>query len=212
VVQELQPRAFSLMPLVFSVGSMLGPMLGGALANPLKRPSDDHTDGPFLWKYPYALPNIVSASFFLVGISIGILFLRETLNVGRRDYGIILGNKIIAFFKRPVALIKARFFGSTLYTQLPDSPPEEAHSRNESDLELAQSKEEHNVRPAAPSWSESITNQTLIYLSAYTFLAMHNTAFDQIVSVFMHQARTGPDVIPDTSLLRFNKGFGMSKS
>ena len=45
--KELQPRAFSLMPLVFSVGSVVGPTLGGALSNPLNRePGDKRTDGP----------------------------------------------------------------------------------------------------------------------------------------------------------------------
>ena len=186
-------------------------MIGGPLANPLNRQPEDDSHGPFLWRYPYVLPNLVSAGFFLVGIFIGIFFLRETLNTGRRDYGIIIGEKVLSFLRRPIAQIRARFFGSTLYTQLPESPPEDTPLGAGSDEELAQFKKDHLVRPAPPSWSEAITNQTLIYLSAYTFLAMHNTAFDQIVSVFMHQARTGPGVVPDQLPFQFNKGFGMSK-
>src|ERR1700753_394903 len=166
--QELQPRAFSLMPLVFSVGSIIGPMIGGALANPLNRQAGDDYQGAFLWKFPYVLPNLVSAGFFLVGIFIGVFFLRETLNTGRRDYGIIIGEKFITFLRRPIAQIKARFFGSQLYTQLPESPPEDAPFGSGSDEELAQIKKDHEVRPAPPSWSEALTSQTLIYLSAYT--------------------------------------------
>ena len=198
------------MPLVFSVGSIIGPMIGGPLANPLNRPSHDHSDGPLLWKFPFLLPNLISAVFFLIGIVIGILFLRETLNIGRRDYGIILGDKIIAFSRRPVALIKARLFGTQMYSLVPDSP-ESATPINSKHDEETLNKQESQVKLAPPSWSEAMSNQSLIYLTAYTFLAMHNTAFDQIVSVFMHQARSGPDVVPDSLPLGFNKGFAMSK-
>ena len=74
--QELQPRAFSIMPLVWTVGSIFGPAFGGSLA----RPADKHPGlfgkYDFLKKHPFALPNIASAFIFVVGISVGFLFLR----------------------------------------------------------------------------------------------------------------------------------------
>jgi MFS family permease len=198
------------MPLVFSIGSIIGPIIGGALANPLNRPSEDRTSGPFLWKYPYVLPNLVAAGFFTVGITIGFLFLRESLDVGRRDYGIILGNKLIAWLSGPISDLKAFILRRPVYTRLPTSEPvtpvKSAH-----DEESGSTDGEPAPKLAPPSWSEALNNQTIIMLVAYTFLAMHNTAFDQIISVFMHQARTGPDVVTDVPPLRFNKGFGMSK-
>jgi MFS family permease len=201
------------MPLVFSIGSIIGPVIGGALANPLNKQSGDMSDGPFLWNFPYVLPNLVSAIFFTISMLIGILFLRETGVQYFRDYGIVIGDKIIALAQRPIARVKALMTGSPLYTAIPTSPDDIYDKQNDEESIDAKDSMEGNghVKLAPPTWSEALTNQTLIYLSAYTFLAMHNTAFDQIVSVFMHQARTGSEIVPDKFPWHFNKGFGMSK-
>jgi MFS family permease len=100
--KELQPRAFSLMPLVWNTGSIFGPMIGGVLANPYNVGSREHIENPnLLQRFPYALPNIVSAALFLVGITTGILFLEETLETlqGRRDYGLVVGKKLVNVVK-----------------------------------------------------------------------------------------------------------------
>jgi MFS family permease len=100
--KELQPRAFSLMPLVWNTGSIFGPMIGGILANPYNIGPRENIEHPnLLQRFPYALPNIVSACFFLVGISTGILFLEETLETvrGRRDYGLDVGRKLVNVVK-----------------------------------------------------------------------------------------------------------------
>lgn len=75
--KELQPRAFSVMPLVWNVGSIFGPMLGGALANPYHiKPGQPLPSNPsLLQRFPYALPNMLAVILFLIGISTGILFL-----------------------------------------------------------------------------------------------------------------------------------------
>jgi MFS family permease len=85
------------MPMAYNIGGIVGPALGGALANPLKRKPYGATEGNSLsWKYPYALPNISSAFFFLFSAVVGTLYLRETLDSkqNRMDYGIMAGQKI----------------------------------------------------------------------------------------------------------------------
>ena len=74
--KELQPRAFSVMPLVWTIGSIFGPIIGGSLANPAERFPALFGDSWFFKKYPFALPNITVSIFFIIGIIIGILFLR----------------------------------------------------------------------------------------------------------------------------------------
>lgn len=73
---ELQPRAFSIMPLVWTVGSIFGPAFGGALARPADKYPSLFGGSWFFKEYPFALPNIASAVLFIVGISTGFLFLR----------------------------------------------------------------------------------------------------------------------------------------
>ena len=102
--KELQPRAFSIMPLVWTIGSIFGPSLGGALANPVAKYPEVFGTSGFFQKYPFALPNMVSSAFFLVGLAAGILFFKETLESKkyRRDYGRVLGKSLLRLFVRKV--------------------------------------------------------------------------------------------------------------
>ena len=79
--KELQPRAFSVMPLVWTIGSIFGPGFGGALANPAVKYPQLFGRSDFFKNYPFALPNMVSSIFFLIGLATGFLFLKETLLV-----------------------------------------------------------------------------------------------------------------------------------
>ena len=94
--KELQPRAFSIMPMVYNIGSVIGPSLGGITANPYHRKPNEPSDGRLLSVFPFALPNLLAAAFFFVGITTGVLFLHETLEARKydRDWGRELGARI----------------------------------------------------------------------------------------------------------------------
>jgi hypothetical protein len=77
--KELQPRAFSVMPLVWNLGSIFGPSFGGFFVNPAENLPGLFKNNKFLIKFPFALPNIVASAFFLIGISTGILFLKVSI-------------------------------------------------------------------------------------------------------------------------------------
>lgn len=71
------------MPLVWCVGSVFGPMLGGALASPATNFPNTFGSVQFFLKYPFALPNIAAAIVFIIGLTAGILFLEVLcLNIG----------------------------------------------------------------------------------------------------------------------------------
>lgn len=72
--KELQPMAFSLMPLVWSIGSVFGPMFGGFLAEPARQWPGLFGENRFLRAYPYALPNLAAAVFFMISLTTAILF------------------------------------------------------------------------------------------------------------------------------------------
>ncbi len=100
--KELQPKAFSIMPLVWTIGSIFGPGFGGALADPATRYPEVFGNIKFFKTFPFALPNLVASMFFLVGLSAGILFLKETLESKRhrRDYGRVLGKLLVRLIVR----------------------------------------------------------------------------------------------------------------
>jgi len=218
--RELQPRAFSVMPLVYNIGSVLGPAFGGALSNPLhRRPKDvERSGGPLLLRFPYALPNIIAAAFFLVGITVGTLFLKETLasQKDKPDYGLILGQKIKAMIRENFSTFK-----TILRSQRGRQDDEEPLLGNSStpytatiikDEETAIDKPDTEENEKKPTYSEVLTKQTLLNLLVYTLLAMHAIAFDQLLPVFMHHPRQGRGIVETKLPLRFNKGFGVDSS
>jgi MFS family permease len=80
--KELQPRAFSIMPMVWNIGSILGPAIGGALSNPLKvkpRGGEEGAgmpqEGSLLRRFPFAVPNFLAAGLSVLSLVNCVLFL-----------------------------------------------------------------------------------------------------------------------------------------
>ncbi|KAF2852534.1 MFS general substrate transporter [Plenodomus tracheiphilus IPT5] len=203
--KELQPRAFSVMPLVYTVGAIFGPTLGGALSNPLRIDPRKPRGSKFLEKFPYVLPNIVAAAFFTTGIVVGWLFLQETLESkrGKKDLGIRTGEKITGSVRKILGV-----------------KGEEQNGDAEREPLLAQQKVDNDVgvqsgaacaanKKKKPSIRDVLTYQTTLNLVVYTLLALYTLAFDQLLPVFMHHPPQ-PANSPQRSLpLKFAGGFGI---
>ena len=71
-----EARAFSLLPVAWSVGGLLGSMIGGLLARPVEQ-YPALFGGDFLRRYPYALSCGVAALVPLIGAVVTALFFRE---------------------------------------------------------------------------------------------------------------------------------------
>lgn len=56
---------------------------------------------------------------------------------------------------------------------------------------------------------EVFTRQSTINLAAYTFLALHSVAFDQLLPIFMHHPRQIPDSDNTQLPFKFSGGFGL---
>ena len=80
--KEHQPRAYSVMPVVWSIGSIIGPSIGGTLAMPCDNLGFQR--GGLFDIYPFLLPNLFCVAVLLLGIAVGILFLEET-HADKRD-------------------------------------------------------------------------------------------------------------------------------
>ena len=78
------------LPLKHVIRSILGPVLGGALAQPCESFPTVFHRGTIFDRFPFLLPNLVCAVVLALGVVIGILFLEETHEElkGRRDVGI----------------------------------------------------------------------------------------------------------------------------
>ncbi|EER43111.1 MFS transporter [Histoplasma capsulatum H143] len=174
--KELQPRAFSIMPLVWTIGSIFGPGFGGALADPARRHKEQFGDSTFFKKYPYALPNMA-----------------ETLasKKGHQDWGLALGE----ILKRPFARRKEQKTPRGILVSEEDEttpllvPP----STRTQGGDEGQKKHTPNL-----SWPQILIPQSNLVLLAYSTLSMHTVAFDSVFTVFLNHKLQDYKNNPDT--------------
>ena len=112
--RRFQSRAFLILPLSFNIASLVGPILGGFMSDPVEaypRLFGAHSifggqDGVGWMKAtPYAFPNLLS-SFLLFGAAIVVFFHLEETLLSRKnvfDLGRHLGQKFRDFFCVPTS-------------------------------------------------------------------------------------------------------------
>ena len=76
---KTQARAFSYFAFTGNLGIFIGPLIGGALADPVGQYPGVFGGNKFFTEYPYALPMIVTGIIGLSASLVCILFVRETL-------------------------------------------------------------------------------------------------------------------------------------
>ncbi|RMZ91087.1 hypothetical protein DV736_g1674, partial [Chaetothyriales sp. CBS 134916] len=201
--KELQPRAFSIMPLVWTVGSIFGPALGGSLVYPVDRFPALFRNSKLFKDYPFALPNVLISVLFMVSIVSGYLFLCESLESRKhkRDYGILLGQLL-------TSPCTGRSKRSVLQNDSGETDPLVPADGNRLSSSKSQSHQ-HSKGLGSGSWNQVFSRQSNINLLVYTFLAAHSVAYDQLLPIFMHHPVQSIDD-PSVNLpLKFAGGFGL---
>ncbi|EGN98724.1 hypothetical protein SERLA73DRAFT_181341 [Serpula lacrymans var. lacrymans S7.3] len=89
------PQAYAYMPIAWSSGGTLGPLIGGALARPADRFPDVFGNSEFFKTYPYFLACAVPATFSAVAWIVTSIFLKETVSAPKS-----LGSLIKAKFNK----------------------------------------------------------------------------------------------------------------
>ncbi|MCJ1245879.1 hypothetical protein MMC30_003083 [Trapelia coarctata] len=211
----LQPRAFSIMPLVWTIGSIFGPVLGGALAKPAERYPQVFGNSHFFREFPFALPNLVACIFFLVGLLMGILFLKASspLKVndklpklmGNRRHWKRSGTDEITGEKKKKSKLKHDEEQASLLKRSRLSTSTAGHG------DEGEAFFKHIASSSPPSYREVFSPQSNINLLAYTLLALHSVAYDQLLPVFMHlPPQLNRSTSPEVSLpFKFAGGFGL---
>jgi MFS family permease len=202
--KELQPKAFSVMPMIWGIGSVLGPMMGGFFANPARRWPGVFGGVVFWQTYPYALPSFIAAAVFLTSLASAIFFLEETLESKkhRRDWGVELGHRFLRAFGR-----SSKASPSTTH-HIDDN--ESAEPLITSPTTTTTTKKPTPTKAATHTVRDVLTRHTVCFLLAYFALGMHTVAFEQVLSVFLsHPWR---DHTPENTHLpfQFGGGFGLS--
>ncbi|RMY15910.1 hypothetical protein D0868_00615 [Hortaea werneckii] len=188
-------RAFLLLPMTFNIGVIIGPLLGGLLADPVGSYPDIFGPGGslggkngvgWLTKWPYALPNVVSAGFLFCS-AIGVVFgLEETLEGlrGKSDWGLKVSRCLLRMF------LGRRDSGGYVQVGRQDGMREDDVEMNES-----KSEEEATTLPIKRklSFRRIWTRNVLCTLLSHGLLAMHVGTFNALWFVFLSTPRYMPD-------------------
>ncbi|PYH96720.1 MFS multidrug transporter [Aspergillus ellipticus CBS 707.79] len=222
-VKEHQPRAYSIMPFVWCLGSIIGPAMGGALA----QPCDNY---PWLFqrdtifdKFPFLLPNLVCIVILVSGVVVGLLFLEETHpeKKHRRDPGLALGNWLVAkVWGSPDELsgatdAKTESTGEDYFDYDAVPPPEYRSTENsprlspvkESDTLSADDDIEGQMKGQASGTPKAFTKQVIFNIVAYGILAYHSVSFDQLMPVFLSTPKSDGEVVLP---FKFTGGLGLA--
>ncbi|OCK74601.1 MFS general substrate transporter [Lepidopterella palustris CBS 459.81] len=222
-VEEHQPRAYSIMPFVWCLGTIIGSGLGGILAEPVKNYPSLFPPGCIFDTYPYLLPNLVCTMVVGFGLVLGLLFLEETHEEKKheRDCGIDVGRWLLR------KLLKSR--GDKPLSDK-DGSLEETHSMlAEYSLPAYQSTESsptlcstrssltepppysinslEKINQQQPTWRDAFSKQVCLNILGYGILAFHTISFEQLMPILMSlPASTIPAHLP----FKFQGGFAFS--
>ncbi|TQV98746.1 hypothetical protein V2A60_007549 [Cordyceps javanica] len=230
-VKEQQPRAYTIMPMVWCIGSIVGPMIGGALARPCISYPQLFARGTIWDRYPYLLPNLFSAFTVLFGVIIGLLFLDEThaKKKHQRDRCREVGDKIAAFFSRSgscqgrapekKSLLRdstpagySSIASGTPSLLIEDDEPLPSYKSQDNSPKLGPSNAPDSpvvtMVEAAPQQKRDVfPRPVIINIMSYGILAFHTMTFDQLFPVFLS---TSPPEHPVQKLpFKFVDGFGL---
>ncbi|RFU36264.1 hypothetical protein B7463_g128, partial [Scytalidium lignicola] len=75
---EHEPRAYSVMPFVWSIGTIIGPAIGGTFADPHSTFPDTFSEDGLFGRFPYLLPNLICAGLLMISVLLGYFLLDET--------------------------------------------------------------------------------------------------------------------------------------
>ncbi|KAL6709008.1 hypothetical protein ACN47E_002135 [Coniothyrium glycines] len=220
-VEQHQPRAYSIMPFVWCLGTIVGGALGGLLAEPTNL--SPFFSGTIFDTYPYLLPNLVCAGVVVFGLIVGFLFLEETHEDRKYDEdcgrkaGQWLLRKIwkrdadVEFCDKDASLDEMR---SMLEDHNHHAP---AYRSTDSSPTLCSTRTSISEPPAfcldksvkhVPTLRESLTKQVCLNVICYGILAFHTISLEQLLPILMSKEQ--PDSTQTRLPFIFKGGFGWS--
>lgn len=197
-----QSRAFTYLPVVYGIGGITGPIVGGLLVF-YKNPLDPGKPNPF----PYLLPNLFSALVLGIDLVVCMIFLEESLEEAKDLPP--LGKRIGNIFTR-----LWQFTSSTRPSYVPRwlTRQKSHHSRHLDDID----EEDEDLDDTSDAGSDGIaqalfpeTNgeltkkeilnrDTILLLVTYTIFQLANISYNSLYPIFAEEAEpTGRGLKPE---------------
>ncbi|KAG8629004.1 hypothetical protein KVT40_002869 [Elsinoe batatas] len=209
VTQEAhQSRAFSIMPSIWCLGSIVGAAIGGTLADPVRNYPEYFSPHGIFARCPYLLPNLICCAVVIFCMIVGLLFLEETHEdkKDRRDIGLEVGDWLMHRLRRPVIFNeKARMIeeeyrllrdsdsrSSCDYSSMDSSPALLPLTISTADLSSGgpAALEAGTSQGKAVVTTGTFTRQVLMIIISYGLLAFHTISAEQLLPVLLSMPHT----------------------
>jgi MFS family permease len=186
-----QSKAFTYLPVLYGLGGITGPIVGGLLVSP-RNPFDHSKPNP----YPYLPPNLLSAAILVVDFVLTAIFLEESLE--QAQYLPPLGKRVKELFSWAW-----QFTSSTRphYLNRHRSSASRAQADNSDDEDEDQS-DMPELFPQGPTEdlkSKDVLNRdTILLLVTYLIFQLSNVSFNSLYPVFAQASPpTGRNLDPE---------------
>ncbi|KAK5084505.1 hypothetical protein LTR05_005582 [Lithohypha guttulata] len=218
--KEHQPRAYSIMPFVWCLGSIIGPAMAGALAMPCQSYPTLFPPGGLFEEYPFLLPNLVCVVVLVFGILNGILFIEETHPERKheRDRGREIGEFLLTKLCGEACGTsdhpeKVQHVSGSINKLDHRDPPPGYRSTESSPLlcsspapQLVEDTESGQSRENR-SFDVTFSRQVILVILGYGILAFHSVSFDSLMPVMLSEPSSSQrPILP----FKFTGGFGMT--
>lgn len=206
--QEHESRAYAVMPFVWSIGTIIGPSIGGFFAEPVQNFPTLFSPSGIFAKFPYLLPNLICSGLLVVSIILAYFFLEETHP--DKQLGASVDEYDAATAKTPLLPTQ----GATA-----DSAADlTADSYGTFNTVEVQHDEMWRVRSNG-DWIEQPANEkvfsktVVMFVVALGIFTYHSMTFDHLLPIFLQDKRTEDDmnalVVSSSSPLGGGLGIGV---
>lgn len=193
-----QSQAFAYLPVVYGIGGITGPIVGGLLVL-YKNPFNKAEDNPF----PYLLPNLFSAAVLAVDLVICMLFLEESLEEAKNLPP--LGKRVESLFTwlwqfttstRPTYI--RRMMGRRRSRTMSSHSRHLAGVQEENEEDEEDGEQDDHSDSSAPilfpqgsgeqlTKKEILNRDTLLLLITYFIFQLSNVSFNSLYPIFAEE-------------------------
>ncbi|CAF3499405.1 unnamed protein product [Fusarium graminearum] len=184
-----QSRAFTYLPVIYSLGSITGPALGGILVGTMGK------------KYPYLAPNILSAGLLAISVIVVSIWFEETLDKTQVAFEKPAWvDKILSWFpSRPPPPRRPSWSARWPRSHSQNQPLLSSGRALESDSDEDEDDtddSDNNLDPALSAWKD-LSSTTILVLFTYLVFQLSNISFNSLYPIFAATpAPAGRDLLP----------------
>lgn len=176
-------KAYSIMPFVWSIGTIIGPAIGGTFADPHDSFPHLFPEGSLFDRFPYLLPNLICAGLLLVSIILGYFLLEETHPV-MQPRGV--SPSVQAFVSEETPLLETSDAIKRPAVDLRDENYGSIKIKNRGGQTLARTWTSESEKPAP---CNIYCKRIMSIVLALSFFTYHSMTYDHLLPIFFEDDR-----------------------